>query len=181
MQGRRDARAQWHASDYQSCGVAGLVDVLSVYSFSNFQVLPQEGSEFNWTIFKLDNIQLLSQQGNELVDGSNAVTSSSQLSVTNLMKIHLWLKFQSNVDEMELEELGALLHAVTQGPRPFLSSGSSVPSGLQVLCIWLATNEERMCEGSLDVSYLHPIVARDFHSCVNGECCSRGITFIQGR
>lgn len=54
------------------------------------------------------------------------------------MKIHLWLKSQSNVDELELEELGTLLHAVTQGPRPFLSSDSSVPSGLWVLCIWLA-------------------------------------------
>ena len=43
------------------------------------------------------------------------------------------------------------------------------------------TNEERMCAGSLDISYLHPIVAHDFHSCVNGECCSCGVTFIQGR
>ena len=56
MQGRRDARAQWHASDYQSCGVAGLVDVLSVFSLQIFKcshnrAVNSTGQYSSWIIF----------------------------------------------------------------------------------------------------------------------------------
>lgn len=101
------------------------------------------------------------------------------ISVTNLTKIHSWLKSQFHVDPLELEESDPPLHAVIQGPRPFLPSGSSVLPALRLLGIWLANKWRKSVWRTL-WSHLPPSsIAHHFHSSVNGEYRSCGITFIQ--
>lgn len=178
MQGRMNERATGHASDCQSAELFAqlmpcLVLAFQIFKCSHHRAVNSTGQYLSWVMSNCCLPRAIISQWKQYYN------KQLPISVTNLTKIHSWLKAQFHVDPLGWRS--QILYSMLSftGPGPFFLV---VPLSLQHSGSWASgwpTNEERVHEGPPGLTCLPPVSAHHFHSSVNGEYHSCGITFIQ--